>query len=143
MDDAKLSAYVWLVNNAFWAELRSKTAPERVLVLDGEEVSDAPETTLARVLAFFGVTFTPEDVARIATSEAASHHSKRPNNQYGASQRRADLLDWQRRFGSEADQAVEWASGIAQNLKLGCIDGPVAGVAPRVSDSLMLLPETA
>jgi len=143
LDDAKLSAYVWLVNNAFWAELRSKTAPERVLILDGEEVSDLPEATLATVLAFFGVPFTPEDVVRIATSEAASCHSKRPKNQYDASKRRADLLDWERRFGLEADQAVEWASGIARDLKIGRVDGPVAGVAPRMSESLEAVPETA
>jgi hypothetical protein len=134
LDDARLSAYVWLVNNAFWAELRKKTAPERILVMNGDEVSDSPVTALSKVLRFFEVGFEPNDLTRIANSEAASRHSKRPRTSYDASARRADLLDWEKRFCEETDHAIAWAQPIAEDLRLGRIDGPVAGVAPELAE---------
>jgi hypothetical protein len=122
---------VWLINNAFWKQLREKAPPERLLLLDGEHVSQSPAEALSRVLSFFEVPVQPEEVTRIANSEAASHHSKRPKTHYDASARHTDLLDWEKRFGDQTDRAIEWAAGIAEKLALGRIDGAVAGVAPE------------
>ncbi len=130
LDDAKMSAYLWLVNNTFWASLRKKVGPERVLVLNGENVSDSPELALRRVLSFFEVPLESDKIMQIANSETASRHSKRPGNRYDAAERQADLLDWEQRFGDEADRTIEWATVLAHELQLGRIDGPVAGVAP-------------
>lgn len=131
LDDAKMSAYLWLVNNAFWAKLRKNIGSGRVLVLNGENVSDSPELALGKVLSFFEVPVDLDEITRIANSETALRHSKRPGTRYDAAKRQADLLDWERRFGDQADHATEWAGALAQDLRLGRIDGPVAGVAPE------------
>jgi hypothetical protein len=144
LDDAKMSAYLWLTTNVFWKDIRSKAAPDRVLVLDGEQVSHSPVSALTRVLAFFGLPCEPDDVTRIANSETASQHSKKPRTRYDAAAREADLVAWEERFGKQADRAIEWAINIAEQLRLGRVDGPVAGVAPEeVENTSSLVAEIA
>jgi len=133
LDDARLAAYIWLMTNAFWRELRCGAAHSRVLELDGEEVSDQPGPTLERVMTFFDIPFTPQDVVRIVNSAATSKHSKHPDKQYDAATRRADLQDWERRFGDQADAAIEWASPIADELGLNDVTGPLAKEASSLA----------
>ena len=139
LDDAKKSAYLWLINNAFWSELRAKVGSERVLILNGEDVSRLPVATLTKVLEFFGVSVEPSAIQKIASSEVSSQHSKRPGTNYDSATREADLLEWEQRYGHEADRAIEWAIPIAGSLRLGRIDGPVAGVAPSEIQSTPVL----
>jgi hypothetical protein len=126
LDDAKLSAYVWLITNAFWAQLRKGVSPGRVRFMDGEQVASSAAEALTQILSFFSLPCDTDEVARITQGETASRHAKRPGTRYDASTRNADLQDWELRFADEANLAIEWANRIARELKLGAIDGPVA-----------------
>jgi hypothetical protein len=138
LNDAQKSADLWLITNAFWIQLRNKVSPERVLPLDGEQISRSPVAALTKVLSFFEIPMEPTDITRIASGEAASKHSKRPGSKYDAATRQADLLGWEERYGNEADRAIEWACLLAEELQLGRVDGAVAGIAPEqtLSESL-------
>ena len=78
---------------------------------------------------FFNIEVCDEDIKRAVQSDAASHHSKRPAEKYSAEERSHDLFEWERTYGKEASEAVEWASELAANIGLWIGEGPVVEVS--------------
>ena len=109
LDDARKSAYLWTATQRLWDGPRSGAGPERLMELDGESVSNAPRSTMGSLLSFLGIAATTEELDHIASDSMGKRHAKEPNRSYGAGDRARDLEEWERRFGREADAAVQWA----------------------------------
>ncbi|MDE3178236.1 MAG: sulfotransferase domain-containing protein [Acidobacteriota bacterium] len=122
LDDAQKAAYVWLVTAALWGRFRKQAEPERLLLMDGEEVSENPGGALRNVTAFFGLPLEESRVGEILADPVLNHHSKFPGQAYDAAQRREDRADWETRLGSDADRAMEWAAPIQEKLESEGID---------------------
>jgi Sulfotransferase domain len=117
LDDAHKAAYIWLVTACLWNWLQKQTDGRRLLLMDGEEVSEDPGNTLKKLAAFFGLPLEDKCVSQILASPLLTRHAKFPGQTYGADERRNDLADWERRFGDEADRAVGWAASLQQKLE--------------------------
>ncbi|MGH9353067.1 MAG: hypothetical protein ACRD2G_13060, partial [Terriglobia bacterium] len=117
LDDAGKAAYCWLVTGALWDQFRKQTVPQRLLPMDGEEVSDDPRTALAKVATLFGLPLEGDAIENILADPVLSHHAKFPGQTYDAARRRGDIADWEIRFGAEADRAMEWAVAIREKLE--------------------------
>lgn len=129
LDDAQKAAYVWLVTAALWDRFRKQTASERLLLMDGEEVSEDPGSTIRRVAAFFCLPLEESRVEEILADPVLNHHSKFPGQAYDAAQRRRDRADWETRFGADTDRAMEWAAAIQDKLESDGVDlSTMAGV---------------
>src|SRR6185437_3634744 len=109
MNDAARSAYIWIVTNCLWMALRRHAYDGRVLTMNGDFISANPSAALHTLLSFFDIQVQNEDIQRVVESDASSHHSKRPSEKYSAEDRSLDLSDWERSYGREASEAVEWA----------------------------------
>lgn len=125
MNDARKSAYIWLVANCLWVSVRQGESSDRVLVMDGDQISSNPSVALRTLMDFFAVPVLDEDIQRAVESDASSHHSKRPNTKYSAEQRSLDLSEWERSYSEEAKEAIEWASVLAGSIGLVVGQGPV------------------
>ncbi len=122
LDDAQKAAYVWLVTAALWDRFRKQAEPERLLLMDGEEVSENPGDALKKVAAFFGLPLEESRLEEILADPVLSHHAKFPGVTYDAVTRRNDRADWETRFGAEADRAIEWADPIQEKLESDGVD---------------------
>lgn len=117
LDDAGQAAYVWLVTAALWDRFQRQAEPERLLFLDGEEVSENPGGALRKVSAFFGLQLEESRVEEILADPVLSQHAKAPDQAYDGEMRRSDLMDWESRFGAQADRAMDWAATIEEKLE--------------------------
>jgi hypothetical protein len=117
LDDAQKAAYVWLVAAALWDRFRKQAEPARLLLMDGEEVSENPGVALRQVTAFFGLPLEESRLEEILTGEVLTRHAKLPGRAYDAATRRKDRADWEVRFGAEADRAMEWSTAIQEELR--------------------------
>lgn len=122
LDDAQKSAYLWLVTAALWDRFRKQVEPERLLLMDGERVSESPSGALRELAAFFGLALEENRVEEILADPVLNRHSKIPGQTYSAAQRRNDLVDWEARFGADADRAMEWAAPIRTAMEANGID---------------------
>jgi hypothetical protein len=125
MNDAFMSAFIWLVTNCLWLGVRQGSYDGRVLIVNGDQISSNPSVTLRKVMDFFEIHAEDEDIQKAVQSDASSHHSKRPGEKYSAEDRSHDLSEWERSYGREASEAVEWASELAARLGFGIGEGPV------------------
>jgi hypothetical protein len=119
LDDARMSAYHWLVTRAYWRAFDAAEAAGRALAVDGEEVPQDPAAVSARVAEFFGVRVTSEVWSRIASAPALSRHAKEKGRTYGAERRKADVEAWDAKYGREANTAVMWAAPLGRALGIG------------------------
>jgi hypothetical protein len=122
LDDAQKAAYVWLVTAALWDRFRKDVDPERLLLMDGEEVSESPGSALREVTGFFGLPLDESRLEKILADPILSRHAKFPGQTYDAAQRRKDRADWERRFGEDADRAMEWSASIQERLEADGVD---------------------
>ena len=125
MNDAVQSAYCWLVTNCLWLPARQGRNRDRVLIMDGDQISSDPARALRTLLDFFRIDVADEDIERVVQSDASSHHSKRPREEYSAESRSLDLSEWEKSYGKEASEAIEWASALASGIGLQVGEGPV------------------
>lgn len=129
LDDGQKAAYVWLITAALWGRLRKQAEPDRLLPMDGEEVSENPGAALKTVTEFFGLRLEEGRLRQILADPVLNHHAKFPGTSYDAAARRQDRADWETRFGADADRAMEWSAAILEKLKLDGLDLSVmAGV---------------
>jgi hypothetical protein len=117
LDDAQKAAYVWLVTAALWDRFRKDVDPERLLLMDGEEVSESPGAALREVTAFFGLSLEESRLEKILADPVLTRHAKFPGQTYDAAKRRTDRADWETRFGADADRAMEWSAPIREKLE--------------------------
>src|SRR5574337_435898 len=80
LDDAQKAAYVWLVTAALWDRFRTRIDQERVLIMDGEEVSEDPGNALSNVTAFFGLPLEESRLDEILADPVLNRHSNVPPN---------------------------------------------------------------
>jgi len=125
MNDARKSAYIWLVTNCLWLSARQGSHSDRILIMDGDRISSDPSLALRELMNFFNVEVADDDIKRAVESGASSHHSKRPREEYSAYSRSKDLVEWERSYGEEASEATRWASELAASIGLQIGDGPV------------------
>jgi hypothetical protein len=125
MNDARKSAYIWLVTNCLWLSARQDRNAGRVLIMNGDLISSNPSFVLRAIMDFFNIGVHDVDIKRAVESDASSHHSKRPAKKYSAENRSRDLFEWERSYGEEASEAVEWASELAASIGLRVGEGPV------------------
>ena len=117
LDDAKKAAYIWLVTGTLWDRFRKQADSERLLLMDGEEVSENPARALRDVTGFFGLPLEESRLQEVLTNPVLNHHAKFTGRAYDAATRRSDRAIWEVRFGAEADSAMEWAAAIQEELE--------------------------
>ncbi|MGH9449174.1 MAG: sulfotransferase domain-containing protein [Terriglobia bacterium] len=122
LDDAEKAAYVWLVTAALWVRFRKQADPKRLVLMDGEEVSENPGNALQSVAAFFGLPLEENRLEAILADTVLSRHAKFQGKAYDAATRRNDLADWEARFGADADRGMQWAASIQERLESDGVD---------------------
>ena len=119
LDDGQACAYLWLTNGVLLQRLLKDVGRERILVIDGEDISDKPEETLRDVAAWFGLPSSGAELeAAVSSGQAAGHYSKNPARIFTREDRRAELGVTSAKLKDEVDAAIAWASPRASDLAL-------------------------
>jgi len=122
LNDAQKAAYLWMVTGALWNQFRRGVAAERVLLMDGEDVSETPRSALRKVADFFGISLSNADLDEILADPVLDRHSKTPERPYDVAARRKDRDSWENKFGDDADRAIEWSAAIQEGLESDGVD---------------------
>lgn len=132
LTDAEACAYLWLSNGVLLQKLlRDVGDTERVLVIDGERISDQPGETLQKVAACLGLSPGEPEIAAAVGGPAAGTYSKDPSKTFTREDRRAEISTLNARLGSEVEAALTWAGSRARDLGLDCRSGTMlAGQRP-------------
>lgn len=115
--DAEGAAYLWVLNNALYNDLRRGKHAGRVLAFNGEGVADTPKMAVAAIAAFFELALSEQTLSQVLAHPHVSRYSKDLSLEYDSESRRHALTEMQAQFGMEAERGVEWAYGIKQILE--------------------------
>jgi hypothetical protein len=118
LDDGHACAYLWLANGVLLRRLLNDTGRERVLVIDGEEISDHPDETLKEVAAWFGLAAKNSDLRQTSV-----HYSKNPAQTFTHEDRQTELAVLYDNLRLEVDGAMTWASSRAADFGLDPLSG--------------------
>jgi hypothetical protein len=122
LDDARKAAYVWMVTGALWGNFRGSVGTERLLLMDGEDVSERPGPALRQVASFFGIPLAETEMDEIVADPVLERHSKFPGRPYDSATRQKDRESWEKQFSDEADRAIGWSEPIREALESDGID---------------------
>jgi hypothetical protein len=123
LDDAQACAYLWLANGVLLRKLIAEVGPARVLVVDGESISDNPDHAVRETAAWLGLSPSETDLRIAIGNETASRYSKDPSQEFSREHRRADLAAIMSKFGNEVESGLRWAAELAPRLGLDPASG--------------------
>lgn len=123
LNDGQACAWLWLTNGILLQRLLKDAGADRVLVVDGEEISDKPEETVREVAAWFGLRPGDAEIAAAIEDKTAGHYSKDPARKFTREDRRAELAEIYGRIGNEVEAAMTWAAPMASDLGLNPLSG--------------------
>jgi hypothetical protein len=78
LDDGQASAWLWLTNGVLLQKLLENVGSDRVLLIDGEKISDKPEETVREVAAGFGLASSDSDLRAVLSAPISGRYSKNP-----------------------------------------------------------------
>ena len=108
LSDAAACAYLWLLNNAFYDELRSHADPHRILALDGAQIANDPQKSLALGTSFFGLSVDGQQLRKVLEDPSAGRYSKDLSLPYDVQTRHSELKMSAQLWTSEVDDGVQW-----------------------------------
>jgi hypothetical protein len=86
LDTPRFAALAWLTETLAAQQLRAKEG-ERVLHVDFDDFLDAPADQLGRIASHFGLTASPEQIAKAVNGPVMSRYSKAPEHGYSTNVR--------------------------------------------------------
>ena len=122
LDDARKAAYLWMVTGALWDRFRRGFGAERVLLMDGEDVSEGPGRALRQAATFFEIPLGEAELDGILADPVLARHSKSPSRPYDSVARRKDRESWEEQFSDDASRAIEWSAPVQWALRSDGID---------------------
>jgi hypothetical protein len=123
LDDAQACAYLWLANGVLLQKLIAEVGRDRLLVVDGESVSDNPQHVVKEVAEWLGLSPSESDLRAAIGDQTAGRYSKDPSHEFSREHRQADLAAVYLKFGSEVESGLRWAAEIAPRLGLDPASG--------------------
>ena len=123
LDDAQACAYLWLAHGVLLQKLIAEVGPDRVLVMDGESVSDKPEHAVRKTAEWLGLSPSESDFRTAIGDQTASRYSKDPSQEFSREHRQADLAAIYVKFGGEVESGLKWAAELAPRLGLDPASG--------------------
>ena len=123
LDDAQACAYLWLTQGVLLQKLIAEVGPDRVLVVDGESISDNPDHAVRETAQWLGLSPGESDLRIAIGNETASRYSKDPSQEFSREHRRADLAAIMSKSGHEVDSGLRWAAELAPGLGLDPTSG--------------------
>lgn len=123
LDDAQSCAYLWLANGVLLQKLIIEVGRDRVLVVDGESISDNPDHAVRQTAGWLGLSPSDPDLRIAIGNETASRYSKDPSQEFSREHRQADLAAIYAKFGHEVESGLRWAAEIAPRLGLNPASG--------------------
>lgn len=110
--DLQIAAIGWLAQHLHFIQLRAKLGA-RVVFLDSETMTAAPERTVAAVAAHCGLALGPDEAAGIASGPAFTKHSK-SGQAYSSEARRDDYANARAAHGEEIAMVLTWTEKVAE-----------------------------
>lgn len=131
LDDAQSCAYLWLANGILLQKLIIEVGRDRVLVLDGENISNNPDHAVRETAAWLGLSPSASDLRIAIGNETASRYSKDPSQEFSREHRQADLAAVCAKFGNEVESGLRWAEELAPRLGLDPASGTMLSLPLR------------
>jgi len=116
--DVQIAGLAWLMQIHHFDAIARRFGPGRVLILDSSRFLEAPEASLKRVSALFGLDFDENQIDRIVAGEAFSKHSKFSDRGYSAEQREEEHRAAAEIHSEEISMVVQWIETIARQAGL-------------------------
>jgi hypothetical protein len=122
LTDAQAAAYLWLVNRYICKQLCAGKHHARVVCLEADHLADFPLPALNAVMLNAGLTVDGQMLKMMVEHPSIQRHSKDMSRPFDANKRHEDMAELERRFGAEADAALEWLPTRERECDLsGCI----------------------
>jgi hypothetical protein len=110
LNDIEATAYWWVLNRLLCRDLSSGAAAGRVVVVNGEELADSPESTLKTIVAKCVLPVNADELKLLVDHPSVRKYSKNLSRPYDATSRRQEIADLERRWHREVEAGVEWAA---------------------------------
>lgn len=111
LTDLQIAAVGWLAQQAMFASM-SERFGDRLVWLDSEVLTGAPELALRDVARHLQLALTDENVAAIAAGPAFTRHSKF-GTAFSPEERKREQAEAAAAYGEEIAQVAEWALAVA------------------------------
>jgi len=106
---AESAACLWLVHRLIGEELCSGRHRSRVVMVNGDQLADSPESVLPRILELCGMNPDGETLKNLLEHPSISRYSKDLSRPYDASSRMKEWLELEQCWGAESQSGEEWA----------------------------------
>jgi hypothetical protein len=123
LDDARACAYLWLAHGVLLQKLIAEVGPDRILVVDGESISDNPDHAVREIAEWLGLSPSDSGLRTAIGDQTAGRYSKDPSQEFSREHRQADLAAVYAKFGSEVESGLRWAGELAPRLGLDPASG--------------------
>ncbi len=117
--DLQVAAVGWLAQQALFHALVARFG-SRIISLDSERLTGAPETVLGPVARHFGLALDPASVAEIASGPVFRRHSKFGTD-FSPDDRRREQTEATSAHGEEIAHVADWARAVAQSAGVAMI----------------------
>ncbi len=131
LDDAQACAYLWLANGVLLQKLIAEAGPDRILVVDGESVSDNPQHVVREIAEWLGLSPSDSELGTAISDQTAGRYSKDPSQEFSREHRQADLAAVYAKFGNEVESGLRWAAELARRLGLDPASGTMLAITQR------------
>jgi|ERR1051326_5472992 hypothetical protein len=107
---AESSACLWLVHRYLAGQLLNGPHHSRVLLVNGDDLAEAPRQPLAAILEMCRLPADEEALDRMVSHPSVARYSKDLSRPYDASTRSSEIVELERCWSDEADAGMEWAA---------------------------------
>ena len=129
LDDAQACAYLWMANGVLLQKLIAEVGRNRLLVVDGETISDNPDHAVREIAEWLGLSSSESELRTAISDQTTSRYSKDPSQEFSREHRQTDLAAVYSKFGSEVESGLRWAAEIAPRLGLDPASGTMLSLA--------------
>ena len=118
LTDLQVTGLAWLMQIAHFNAVARSFGRERIMLLQGAELTAEPAAVLQRVQTFFGLDLDAAKVAEIAAGPIFASHSKFAGVGYGPEQRARDHETIAKAHAEELAMVIQWVEAVANRLEL-------------------------
>jgi hypothetical protein len=114
--DVQIAALAWLMQIRNFDSVARAFGPERVIVIESNELLGSPESAVGRAQALFDLGLSRDEVGAIASGPAFFRHSKFADRDYDAEARAREHEAAENAHSEELEMVVKWIEAVAAQV---------------------------
>ena len=118
LTDFQIAAFLWLQQQAHFARIVRKLPRRRVATLRADVFLAQPARALVGAAALFDLALNEDEATEIVAGTIFQKHSKSADQAFDQSVRKREDILLKLAFGSEIEQAAEWAERVADEASI-------------------------